>query len=207
MYSTASFSKLASVPVTVSAFTVFVSMHAPEFGLSGRFTSLLMRHFLSKQEINQPFPVFVLQTPMSSATSSWQRWRFAEMLKGRRKRRHKQLRSDDGFSPAMHFSALLCGTQTLNTTSRSSRCETIFVSFFIFCLAQHPVASYVIELHCCVLEVFFFCCHFLLFLNCAKYFLSLNHQTYLVWINPEYVLNTKWCTASPNIAHTGQHLW
>ena len=104
--------------------------------------------FLPEQEINQPFPVFVFQTPMSSATSSWQRWRFAGMPKGTRKRRHKRSPSDD-FSPVVNF----CPTSR-DLTHHESRswCDTIFVCF---CFAQHPVASYVIELHHCVLEAFF----------------------------------------------------
>ncbi|KAA8581860.1 hypothetical protein FQN60_008600, partial [Etheostoma spectabile] len=47
--------------------------------------------------------------------------------------------------------ALLCATQTSHTMVQRSWCETIFVCF---CLAQHPVSSYVIELHRCVLEAF-----------------------------------------------------
>lgn len=78
-----------------------------ELCLNGRFTTLLMHRFLSEQEINQPFPAFVFQTPMSSAIFSWQRWRFGEMPKGRRKRPHKHSLSDD-FSLVINFSPTVC---------------------------------------------------------------------------------------------------
>lgn len=101
------------------------------------------------------------------------------------------------------ISALLYAAQTLqhheSEVSVWKRC------YVCFCFAHHPVAGYVIELHRCVLEAFF--------KKKQKTvpdieFLSPYRQTDLESIHPEYVLTiTNSCTASPNIAHTGQHLW
>lgn len=152
-------------------------------------------HFLPGQEINQSFPAFVFQTPMSSAISSWQRWRFAGMPKGTRKRQHKYLLSDD-FSPVINFSPTVCHPDLTHHESE----VLVSHNVCLLCLAQHLVASYVIELHHCVLEAFF--------KNCTWYWVYVSKPPNLSIMNPKYFLtSTNWCTASPNIAHTGQHLW
>lgn len=126
---------------------------------------------------NKYFPVFVFQTPMSSATSSWQRWRFVGMPKGKRKKLHKRSLSDD-FSLVTNFSPL-CAAETLDTTSQRS--TGVKQCHVCFCLAQHPVASYVIELHCYVLEAY------LKIIWPNVEFPSPNCQTYLVQIQPVWV--------------------
>lgn len=110
----------------------------PSSLFSWRLMSILMHRFLSEQEINRPFPVFVLQTPMSSATSSWQRWRFAELSKGKRKRRHKRppfrwLRARQEFQP------YCVPPRPCNTTSQRSRCENDVMFAFALHTIRLPV--------------------------------------------------------------------
>lgn len=101
-------------------------------------------------DANHCLPLFVSQTPTSSVTSSWQRWRFAAMPKGTRKRRHKHistawqlLTSRDRQSRSRTF------------TTPPSWCHNLLVLCF-FCLAQHLLASHVIERFHSVLEAFFY---------------------------------------------------
>lgn len=68
------------------------------------------------------------------------------MPKGKRRRRHKDRLSDD-FSGVSDFSPTVCHRHL----THHARCGNTFVCF---CLAQHPVGSYVFELHCYVVEAF-----------------------------------------------------
>lgn len=102
-------------------------------------------------DAHHSLPLFVHQTPTSFATSSWQRWRFAAMPKGTRKRRHKHIR------------------RCLTTSQPSSaseplpdlyNCREIMVSHhtqlvFAFLPLQHLLASHVIEHFHSVLEAIF----------------------------------------------------
>lgn len=139
------------------------------------------------------FPASVFQTLTSSATFSWLRWRSAGMPKGTRKRPHKRLLCDD-FS-TFHKCQPPPTARAAKTTTHDESESSVWYDICMLLPCTAPGDQSRDWTLLVGLKLFFYD---LLWgkIVCDAEFLSPKHQKH-------FLTFTKWCTASPNIAHTG----